>query len=113
MNALPLHAVRSELFASMEREVNEEMNIPLSAISKVYSLGVEAFDMIALVMCRSALTHGRQVQLFCCFVNLTEEEVLEAYRQGPVDKFESTGLVFLSLDDVVHRIVYPALFFEE
>ena len=54
---------------------------------------------------RSALTHGRQVQLFCCFVDLTEDELLEAYRQGPIDKFESTGLVFLSLDKVVHRIV--------
>ena len=49
--------------------------------------------------------HGRQVQLFCCFVVLTEDELLEAYRQGPIDKFESTGLVFLSLDKVVHRIV--------
>ena len=34
----------------MKREVNEEMNIPLSAISRVYSLGVEALGLIALVM---------------------------------------------------------------
>ena len=38
-------------------------------------------------------------------MDLTEDELLEAYRQGPIDKFESTGLVFLSLDKVVHRIV--------
>ena len=58
---------------------------------------------------RSALTHGRQIQLFCCFVSLTEEELLEVYRQGPVDKFESTGLLFMSLEDVVQRIVSSSL----
>lgn len=50
MKALPLHAVRSELFASMKREVNEEMNVPISAISQVYALGVEALGMIASVI---------------------------------------------------------------
>ena len=42
VDALPPHAVRSELFASMKREVNEEMNIPISSIAQVYALGVEA-----------------------------------------------------------------------
>ena len=42
VDALPPHAVRSELFASMKREVNEEMNIPISSIAQVYALGVDA-----------------------------------------------------------------------
>ena len=42
VDALPPHAVRSELFARIKREVNEEMNIPISSIAQVYALGVEA-----------------------------------------------------------------------
>ena len=45
------------------------------------------------------------MQMFCCFVNLTKEEVETFYKKGPEDQYESVGIQFLSLDKVVELIV--------
>ena len=98
--------IRDELFDSMKREIFEEMNIPMVAIEKVKCIGVIALTFWIGLNCRSNLTHGRQVQLFCCFVNLSRDEVLKGYQQGPVDQYESRGLEFYSLGQIVDIIVW-------
>ena len=89
----------------MKREIFEEMNIPVTAVMKVKCIGVIAYPFWFGSTCRSNLTHGRQVQLFCCFVNLSKDEVLKAYQQGPIDQYESRGLEFYSLEQIADIIV--------
>ena len=50
-------------------------------------------------------THGRQALLFCCFSDLTTKDVVDCYKQGPTDQYESVGIQFLSLENVVELIV--------
>lgn len=50
-------------------------------------------------------THGRQALLFCCFADLNTKEVYDCYKQGPTDQYESLGIQFLSLDNIVELIV--------
>lgn len=49
-------------------------------------------------------THGRQALLFCCFADLNTKEVYDCYKQGPTDQYESLGIQFLSLDNIVELI---------
>ena len=51
------------------------------------------------------MSHGRQVHLFCCYVDLNRQQVLEYYRKGPEDQYESLGIKFLTLDAIVEGIV--------
>ena len=50
-------------------------------------------------------THGRQALLFCCFADLNTKEVYDCYKQGPTDQYESLGIQFMSLDNIVELIV--------
>ena len=50
-------------------------------------------------------THGRQVQVFCCFVPLESEQVRDYYRKGPEDQYESLGINFMTLEEIVEIIV--------
>lgn len=59
------------------------------------------------LLSRSNATHGRQVQMFCCFVNLSQEEVRKYYMIGPEDQYESVGINFFTLDHIVNIMVYP------
>ena len=94
----------------MNREVVEESNIPMDAIVDTRMIGVVGYVLI-IFLNRCNVTHGRQVQMFCCFVNLSKEEVRKYYAMGPEDQYESVGINFLSLDTVVDIIVLlPALF---
>ena len=54
---------------------------------------------------RSNATHGRQVQVFCCFVPLESEQVRVYYRKGPEDQYESLGINFMTLEEIVEIIV--------
>ena len=105
------HSIRDELYDSMEREVFEEMNIPIVAITGVKCIGVIALSFSICLNYRSNITHGRQVQLFCCFVDLSKDEVLKNYRQGPIDQYESCGLEFFSLEQIVNIIVVKSISF--
>ena len=86
--------VTGELFDSMRREVHEETNIPLSLLSDMF--------MIGMISCNA--THGRQVQMFCCFADLNTEQARNYYRMGPEDQYESVGINFFSLDTIVSMI---------
>ena len=44
--------------------------------------------------------------MFCCFVDLTKEQVEAFYKQGPEDQYESVGINFFSLDEIIHLIVF-------
>lgn len=89
----------------MQREVHEETNIPYDLVSKMSMTGV--LPVATLVFChrRSNVSHGRQVHLFCCYVDLNRQQVLEYYRKGPEDQYESLGIKFLTLDAIVEGIV--------
>ncbi|CBK22115.2 uncharacterized protein [Blastocystis hominis] len=88
---IPSSVLTNELFESMRREVHEETNIPLDLISEMYMTGVIG----------SNATHGRQVQVFCCFVPLESEQVRGYYRKGPEDQYESLGINFMTLEEIV------------
>ena len=87
-------AVTDELFGCMKREIFEETNLPPERLSEMYMLGVAS--------CMK--THGRQALLFCCFADLNTKEVYDCYKQGPTDQYESLGIQFLSLDNIVELI---------
>jgi hypothetical protein len=79
----------------MNRELHEESNIPLESIK----------DTRMIAMMRSNTVHGREVQLFCSFIDLTKEEVQNYYLKGPEDQEESKGIVFLKYEDILEMIV--------
>lgn len=61
--------------------------------------------VISVLVSSSNVTHGRQVQMFCCFVNLNKQQVEEYYRKGPEDQYESMGIQFFTLDTIVNMMV--------
>lgn len=58
-----------------------------------------------MLHCRSNVTHGREIQMFCCFVDLDKTQVEEYYKQGPEDQYESVGINFMTLDRIVDIMV--------
>ena len=95
-----------ELFDSMRREVYEESNIPAESLSELLMIGAISYLYTSIIFIPSCTkTRGRQVQLFCCFSNLTKEEVKQNYEKGPVDQYESLGINFFSLEEIIDMIV--------
>lgn len=45
------------------------------------------------------------MQVFCCFVPLESEQVRDYYRKGPEDQYESLGINFMTLEEIVEIIV--------
>ena len=93
-----------KLFESIDREVVEESNIPQEAIVDTRMIGVVAYTLFSMISSSHA-THGREVQMFCCFVNLSQEEVRKYYSLGPEDQYESVGINFFTLDTIVDIMV--------
>lgn len=50
-------------------------------------------------------THGRQALLFCCFADLTMQDLHRLYKQGPADQYKSVGIQFMSLEPLLELIV--------
>ena len=92
---VPSVDIVDELFESMRREVHEETNIPMEFISEMYMIGVMG----------CVKTRGREIHLFCCFVDLDKQQVLEYYRKGPEDLYESLGINFYPLEHVIDLMV--------
>ena len=67
---------------------------------------------MCLIWYRCNKTHGREVQLFCCFSNLTKEEVIQDYEKGPVDQYESLGVNFLSFEEIIDLMVGAVLAYD-
>ncbi|KAA0709247.1 Nucleoside diphosphate-linked moiety X motif 22 [Triplophysa tibetana] len=79
-------AIVSEIFSSVCVEISDEVNLPLSSLSKPLFLGM-------------ALNHtsaGRPSAEFYVRCSLTTEEVRESYRRGGPEAHESTDILFLS-----------------
>lgn len=45
------------------------------------------------------------MQVFCCFVPLESEQVRGYYRKGPEDQYESLGINFMTLEEIVEIMV--------
>ncbi|XP_048884346.1 uridine diphosphate glucose pyrophosphatase NUDT22 isoform X2 [Brienomyrus brachyistius] len=83
---LPQEAVVRELFSSVQAEIRDEVNIPLSCLSEPVLMGI-------------ALNHtsaGRPSAEFYISCSLTAQEVKDFYLQGGPEASESTDIVFLS-----------------
>ncbi|XP_051506158.1 uridine diphosphate glucose pyrophosphatase NUDT22 [Myxocyprinus asiaticus] len=76
----------SEIFSSVCAEISDEVNVPLSSLSKPLFMGI-------------ALNHtsaGRPSAEFYVRCSLTTEEVRDFYRRGGPEAHESTDILFLS-----------------
>ncbi|NP_001006069.1 uridine diphosphate glucose pyrophosphatase NUDT22 [Danio rerio] len=79
-------AVVSEIFSSVCAEISDEVNVPVSSLSKPLFMGI-------------ALNHtsaGRPSAEFYVRCTLTTEEVRDFYRRGGPEANESTDILFLS-----------------
>ncbi|XP_067220510.1 uridine diphosphate glucose pyrophosphatase NUDT22 [Chanodichthys erythropterus] len=79
-------AVVSEIFSSVCAEIRDEVNVPVSSLSKPLFMGI-------------ALNHtsaGRPSAEFYVRCTLTTEEVRDFYRRGGPEAHESTDILFLS-----------------
>ncbi|XP_016336714.1 uridine diphosphate glucose pyrophosphatase NUDT22 [Sinocyclocheilus anshuiensis] len=79
-------AVVSEIFSSVCAEISDEVNVPVSSLSKPVFMGI-------------ALNHtsaGRPSAEFYVRCTLTTEEVRDFYRHGGPEAHESTEILFLS-----------------
>lgn len=79
-------AVVSEIFSSVCAEISDEVNVPVSSLSKPLFMGI-------------ALNHtsaGRPSAEFYVRCTLTTEEVRDFYRHGGPEAHESTEILFLS-----------------
>ncbi|XP_072573561.1 uridine diphosphate glucose pyrophosphatase NUDT22 isoform X4 [Paramormyrops kingsleyae] len=88
---LPQEAVVRELFSSVQAEIRDEVNIPLSCLSAPILMGI-------------ALNHtsaGRPSAEFYISCSLTAQEVKDFYLQGGPEASESTDIVFLSRQEVL------------
>uniref|UniRef100_A0A8C9VQE6 Nudix (nucleoside diphosphate linked moiety X)-type motif 22 n=1 Tax=Scleropages formosus TaxID=113540 RepID=A0A8C9VQE6_SCLFO len=93
---LPEEAVVRELFSSVQTEIKDEVNIPLSCLSEPILMGI-------------ALNHtsaGRPSAEFYVSCSLTSKEVKKLYWEGGPEASESTDIIFLNKE--VKRIVGPS-----
>ncbi|XP_067312770.1 uridine diphosphate glucose pyrophosphatase NUDT22 [Pseudorasbora parva] len=84
-------AVVSEIFSSVCAEISDEVNVPVSSLSKPMFMGI-------------ALNHtsaGRPSAEFYVRCTLATEEVRDFYRRGGPEANESTDILFLSREKML------------
>nr|XP_009858315.1 uncharacterized protein LOC100178578 isoform X1 [Ciona intestinalis] len=84
--------VLKEIFESIQKEVRDEVNIPLSDLEKPKLLG----------LVRNRLSGGRAVAYFYIKCNLTSSAVRSLYSKGGAETDESTLLTFLPEKGIPH-----------
>ncbi|XP_074530256.1 uridine diphosphate glucose pyrophosphatase NUDT22 [Halichoeres trimaculatus] len=83
-------AVISELFSSVNAEIRDEVNIPLSSLQEPVLMGIALNHTSA---CRPSAE-------FYVSCSLTSNEVRELYWKGGAEASESTDIIFLGIKDV-------------
>ncbi|KAL4622991.1 nucleoside diphosphate-linked moiety X motif 22 [Arapaima gigas] len=91
LEQLPEQAVVRELFSSVQTEIRDEVNVPLSALGEPVLMGVAVNHTSA----------GRPSAEFFVSCSLTSEEVRDVYWQGGPEASESTDIMFLSKTEVL------------
>ncbi|KAH9138362.1 hypothetical protein AeRB84_017318 [Aphanomyces euteiches] len=83
-----------ELFDSIVNEIHEEVNVPKTALASPLLLGV-------------TLQGEAETPSFAFLTRTTlpADEISALYKQGPLDQFETTQLVFQPLENVTSRSI--------
>ncbi|XP_044304467.1 uridine diphosphate glucose pyrophosphatase NUDT22 [Varanus komodoensis] len=87
----PRKSVVQELFSSVLREIEDEVNLPLSSLSRPLLLGIA----------RNQTSAGRCSAEFYVRCSLTSEQIRIYYVVGGAEAHESTGILFVSRKDVL------------
>ncbi|XP_036618158.1 uridine diphosphate glucose pyrophosphatase NUDT22 [Trichosurus vulpecula] len=87
---LPEDLVVPELFSSILQEIRDEVNVPLSTLSRPLLLGIA----------RNETSAGRASAEFYVSCNLTSEQVRTLYMTGGPEAHESTGIIFMETQRV-------------
>ncbi|XP_001378489.1 uridine diphosphate glucose pyrophosphatase NUDT22 isoform X2 [Monodelphis domestica] len=82
---LPEDLVVRELFSSILQEIRDEVNLPLSALSRPLLLGIA----------RNETSAGRASAEFSVSCSLSSEQVRTLYRTGGLEAHESTDIIFM------------------
>ncbi|KAJ6654250.1 hypothetical protein lerEdw1_007347 [Lerista edwardsae] len=88
---LPGELVVKELFLSVLREIQDEVNLPLATLSSPVLLGIA----------RNETSAGRSSAEFYVRCTLTSEQVKHNYAIGGPEAQESTSIIFVSRADVL------------
>lgn len=88
---LPEELVVKELFFSVLREIQDEVNLPLTTLSSPVLLGIA----------RNETSAGRSSAEFYVRCSLTSEEVRQNYAIGGPEAQESTSIIFVSREGVL------------
>ena len=82
--------VARELFESIQKEIRDELNIPIAHQTAPELLGV-VYNM----------NHGGRLTMdFLVKLDINSKEVLTMYKDGGVEADESTALYFIDLEDI-------------
>ncbi|KAM8968620.1 uridine diphosphate glucose pyrophosphatase NUDT22 [Sarcophilus harrisii] len=87
---LPEDLVVRELFSSILQEIRDEVNLPLSTLSRPLLLGIA----------RNETSAGRASAEFYVSCSLTSEQVRTLYMTGGLEAHESTGIIFMETQRV-------------
>ncbi|XP_051821396.1 uridine diphosphate glucose pyrophosphatase NUDT22 [Antechinus flavipes] len=87
---LPEDLVVRELFSSILQEIRDEVNLPLSTLSRPLLLGIA----------RNETSAGRASAEFYVSCSLTSEQVRTLYMTGGLEAHESTDIIFMETQRV-------------
>jgi len=88
---LSSEVVVKELFESIRKEIRDELNIPVQAQSNPELLGI-IYN----------LEHGGRLTMdYFITLSLDSNEVFERYSKGGKEADESTGIFFISMNDIL------------
>ncbi|KYO44186.1 nucleoside diphosphate-linked moiety X motif 22 [Alligator mississippiensis] len=88
---LPPDLVVEEIFASVIKEIRDEVNLPPETLSPPRLLG----------LVRNETTAGRATAAFFVRCSLTAEETRERYEAGGAEAHESTAVVFVQAEELL------------
>lgn len=71
------------------REMEEEINVKRDAAKYIYLHGFSESDRL----------FNRPSLVFIIKLNITSNEVKDCYNDGPIDKFESSNVVLMDIDE--------------
>ncbi|XP_025049040.1 uridine diphosphate glucose pyrophosphatase, partial [Alligator sinensis] len=94
---LPPDLVVEEIFASVIKEIRDEVNLPPETLSPPRLLG----------LVRNETTAGRATAAFFVRCSLTAEETRERYEIGGAEAHESTAIVFVKAEVGGQRLPDP------
>jgi NAD-dependent SIR2 family protein deacetylase len=84
--------VVAEIFDSIANEIRDEVNVPLACLS---------LPALLMGIVRQNNSHGTPSAGFYVKTLLSADKVREQYALGATEAFESTGLVFFRVEDIV------------